>query len=192
MPKSSSGVTCLLHAWRDGDPEALPKLISLLYDDLHQMAQRRLARERAGHTLQPTALVNELCIRLMGEKDAEFNDRLHFLAIASQVMRRLLAEHARRRQRDKHGGRLERLSLAEVDAEPDSATAIDVLALHEALDRLASMDPRKSRLVELRYFGGLSLPEAAQVLGISETTVKREWLKAKAWLFSELHPEAME
>jgi len=182
LADSASHVTHLLEAWRKGDPSASAELMSLVYDELHRMAERHLARERSDHSLQATALVNEVYIRVIGQRDARYNDRIHFLAIAAQMMRRLLVDHARRRLGGKRGGNLERVSLVEGAAAVDPATAIDVLALHNALRRLAAVDPRKSRLVELRYFGGLNVEETAQVLGIAKITVKREWATAKLWL----------
>lgn len=191
MPDSSSQVTQLLAAWRNGDPAAPGKLMPLVYDQLRRIARRHMARERAGHTLQTTALVNEAYLQVVRQEDAEWKDRLHFFAFAGQVMRRLLVGHARRRGRRKRGGSLDRVSLSVGHvAAPDKG--IDVLALHQALRRLASFDPRKSQLVELRYFAGMSVEEIAEVLGIAPITVKREWLKAKAWLYNELRTEGGE
>ena len=184
----ASQVTELLEAWRKGDRDAPSKLIPLVYQQLHQIAERHLAHERANHTLQPTALVNEAYLRVIKGKDFHFTDRLHFFAVAARVMRRLLLEHARKRQRHKHGGRLERVTLIE-EAIADRAAEIDVIALHEALQRLAALDERQGQLVELRYFGGLTFEESALVLWVSEITVKRQWVAAKAWLFHELRSE---
>jgi RNA polymerase sigma factor (TIGR02999 family) len=185
MAASTSQVTHLLQAWRDGDPAAPEKLMPLVYEELRQIARRHLARERAGHTLQTTALVNEAYLRVAKGEDAQWKDRVHFFALAARVMRQLLVDHARRRGRRKRGGSLELISLNQGDiATPGDP--VDVLALHEALDKLAALDPRKSQLVELRYFGGLSAEETAEILGVSAITVKREWLKAKAWLYREL------
>jgi RNA polymerase sigma factor (TIGR02999 family) len=186
MAASTSQVTHLLQAWRDGDPAAPEKLMPLVYDELRRIARRRLARERAGHTLQTTALVNEAYLRIVKREDAQWNDRVHFFALAARVMRQLLVDHARRRGRKKRGGgEQDRVSLNAGDI-PTEGNSLDVLALHEALDKLAALDPRKSQLVELRYFGGLSAEETAEALGVSAITVKREWLKAKAWLYREL------
>jgi RNA polymerase sigma factor (TIGR02999 family) len=185
MADSTSQVTRLLQAWRKGDPAAPGKLMPLVYDELRRIARRYMAREGVGHTLQATALVNEAYLRVAKQEDADWNDRLHFFAIAAQMMRRLLVDHARRRGRVKRGGSWDRVSVDERDA-PSSDEGIDVLALHEALGRLATLDRRKSQLVELRYFGGLNVEETAEVLGIAPITVKREWAKAKAWLYNEL------
>jgi len=185
VPQSTSQVTHLLQAWRNGDQAAPGKLMPLVYNELRRIARRYMAREGVSHTLQATALVNEVYLRVVNQQDAEWNDRLHFFAIAAQMMRRLLVDHARKRGRTKRGGNLSRVSLNEDDLVA-SENEVDVLALHQALGRLAVLDPRKSQLVELRYFGGLDIEETAEVLGIAPATVKREWIKAKAWLFSEL------
>jgi len=189
MPDSASQVTQLLAAWRNGDSEAPRRLMPLVYDRLRRIARQHLARERAGHTVQATALVNEAFLQVVKEEDAEWKDRLHFFAFSAQVMRRLLVAYARRRGRSKRGGgRLDSLSISEGDvAAPEKG--IDVLALHEALHRLASFDPRKGQLVELRFFAGMSVQETADVLGIAPITVKREWSKARAWLYNELRTE---
>jgi RNA polymerase sigma factor (TIGR02999 family) len=181
-------VTRLLAAWRQGDEAALDELFPLVYDELRRIARRHLRHERAGHTLQTTALVHEAYLRLAGREEGAWESRAHFFAFAARVMRHLLVDHARRDLAVRHGGGALRVTLGEaagVSAEPGGA-AVDVLALDEALARLAALDERKCRLVELRYFGGLSAEETAAALGVSEITVKREWLKAKAWLYREL------
>ncbi len=190
MPDSSSQVTRLLEAWRNGEPAAARKLMPLVYDALRRIARRQMARERDGHTLQTTALVNEAYLRVVNQK-VEWEGRVHFFAVAAQLMRRLLVDHARRRERMKRGGSQERVSLDDTEL-GTSGQGIDVLALHQALRRLASFDPRKSEVVELRYFGGLTVEEIAQVLGLAPITVKREWAKAKAWLYDALRTGAEE
>ena len=192
MPDSASQVTQLLAAWRNGDPEAPRKLMPLVYDRLRRIARQHLARERVGHTVEATALVNEAFLQVVREEDAEWKDRLQFFAFSAQVMRRLLVAYARRRSRIKRGGsKQDRVSISQGDvAAPDKG--IDVLALHEALHRLASFDPRKGQLVELRFFAGMNVQETAEVLGIAPITVKREWSKARAWLYNELRTEGGE
>jgi len=188
MPDSASQVTELLAAWRKGDPEAPGKLMPLVYGQLRRIARNHLARERADHTVQATALVNEAFLQVVRDENAEWKDRLHFLAFSAQVMRRLLVAYERRRARTKRGAGLERLSISQGNiAAPDQG--IDVLELHEALHRLSSLDPRKGQLVELRFFAGMSVQETAEVLGVSPITVKREWSKARAWLYNELRAE---
>jgi RNA polymerase sigma-70 factor, ECF subfamily len=181
-------VTRLLAAWRNGDRQALERLMPLVYAELRRIAGRYMKRERAGHTLQTTALVNEAYLRLVKEQHVDWQDRAHFFAVAARVMRHLLVDHARTRSYVKRGGSAQRVTLDEaaiISAQRDE----DLLALDEALGTLAGIDPRKVHLVELRYFGGMSAAEAATVLGVSEVTVKREWLKAKAWLYRELGGE---
>ncbi len=185
MSDSTSEVASLLEAWRNGDPAAPTKLMPLVYDELRRIARRYMARERTGHTLQTTALVNEAYLKLARHQAVQWKDRVHFFALAAQAMRLLLVDHARRRGRVKRGGVGECLSIDE-DAAASSDKGVDVLALHDALDRLAAIDPRKSQLVELRYFGGLNVEEIAEALGIAPITVKREWAKAKAWLYDQL------
>ncbi len=187
MADSASQVTRLLEAWRNGDQQAAGELMPLVYDELKRIAQRYMSRERAGHTLQATALVNEAYLRVVKQQEGGWKDRLHFLAVASQMMRRLLVDHARLRGKVKRGAGWDRITLAGLEvAAPEQA--VDVLELHDALDRLAEIDPRKAQLVELRYFGGLTVEEIAKALEIAPITVKREWAKAKAWLYGELHP----
>jgi RNA polymerase sigma-70 factor, ECF subfamily len=180
---STSEVASLLEAWRNGDPTAPTKLMPLVYDELRRIARRYMAKERTGHTLQTTALVNEAYLKIAKHRVVQWKDRVHFFALAAQAMRLLLVDHARRRGRVKRSP--ECLSLDE-DALASSDKGVDVLALHDALDRLAAIDPRKSQLVELRYFGGLSVEEIAEALEIAPVTVKREWAKAKAWLYDQL------
>jgi len=185
MTTMNPNVTQLLVDWRNGDRDALNQLMPLVYDELRGLARRYMSHERDGHTLQTGALVNEAYLRLVNRQGVDWQNRAHFFAIAAQVMRHLLVDHARAKQYAKRGGGSQQVTLDEGTALVDERP-VEVLALDEALDRLAVIDRRKCRIVELRYFGGLSSEEAAEVLGVSEITVKREWLKAKAWLFREL------
>lgn len=182
MPEN---VTQLLVNWRNGDESALDQLMPIVYDELHRLAKRYMSRERRNHTLQTTALVNEAYLRLVGQGQVEWRNRAHFFGVAAQVMRHVLVDHARSRQYAKRGGDAQRVTLND-DLAISHEDQIEVLALDEALNRLAALDERKSRIVELRYFGGLSVEETAEVLGLSAITVKRDWLKAKAWLYREL------
>jgi len=186
MPPSRD-VTNLLLAWRRGDAAASDELVRVVYDELHRQAARAMRREDSAHTLQATALVNEAYLRLVDQRRVEWKNRAHFFGVAAQLMRRILVDHARGRQAAKRGGGQRALSLVDVDSAHDAdATAIEVLALHAALERLAAIDPRQARLVECRYFGGLNIEETAEVLEISPATVKREWVIARAWLRREL------
>lgn len=185
MAPSPQEITQLLLAWRNGDNEALNRLIPLVYDELRQFAHRYMNKRFAGQTLQTTALVNEAYIRLVGQDQVDWQNRTHFFAVCARVMRNLLVDRARSRQADKHGGGARRVSLDDA-AIVLPERQIDLLALDEALDRLAGIDPRKSQIVEMRYFGGMSVEETAEVLAVSSITVKREWLKARAWLYREL------
>lgn len=182
---STTSVTQLLQAWRAGDQTAFDQLLPLVQEELHRLAKRLMSRERQGHTWQTTELVNEAYLRLISQQQVEWQDRAHFFAVASQVMRHLLVDHARSRQHVKHGGGALRLSLDKVALVAPDRSA-ELLALDEALDRLARFDKQKSRIVELRYFGGLTVEEVAEVLGIAAITVKREWARAKLWLYKEL------
>lgn len=185
---SATSVTQLLQAWRAGDKTALDQLLPLVQTELHGLAKRIMSRERQGHTWQTTELVNEAYLRLVNQQQVEWQDRAHFFAVASQVMRHLLVDHARERQQIKHGGGAQHLSLDEVAVIAPDRSA-ELLALDDALDRLAGFDQQKSRIVELRYFGGLTVEEVAEVLGIASITVKREWARAKLWLYKELQPQ---
>ncbi|MFN0085746.1 MAG: sigma-70 family RNA polymerase sigma factor [Blastocatellia bacterium] len=185
MTAPTQQVTQLLVDWRNGNQAALDQLMPLVYDELRMIARRYLGREHAGHTLQPTALVNEAYLRLVDQQHIDWQNRAHFFAISARIMRHLLVDHARARQYAKRGGGAVQVSLAE-DVASTPEQSIDLVALDQALTRLAGFDDRKNRIVELRFFGGLSADETAEVLGVSEITVKREWLKAKAWLFHEL------
>lgn len=179
-------VTELLRAWGAGDAQAGEALVPLLYAELRRQARRALRREGEGHTLQPTALVHEAWLRLDGQHDARWESRTQFLAVAAQAMRRVLVDHARARHALKRGAGGARVTLGDADRAAEAPDAVDVLALDEALARLAEFDPRKARLVELRYFAGLSIPEAAAALGVSQATVGREWAVARMWLRREL------
>ncbi len=182
---SQTGVTDLLVHWSEGDQEALNKLIPLVYDELHKLASRYLRRERRDHTLQTTAVVHEAYLKLVNQRDANFENRLHFFAVAAQIMRRILVDYARRHHASKRGGDLYKLSLDEALVTSEEKDA-DLLALDEALERLAAIDPRQGRVVELRVFAGLTLEETAQALNISRSTVRREWSMAKAWLHRQI------
>jgi len=188
-PASSHEVTQLLRAWTAGDQDALEKLTPLVYEQLHRVAQRYMAGQRPGHTLQTTALVNEVYLRLVDCSRVNWQDRAHFLAVSAQLMRRILIDFARSRGYQKRGGDVIHLSLDDapsVSNEPDA----DVVALDDALKALAEVDDRKSKVVELRFFGGLSIEETAEVLKVSTETVVRDWRLARAWLLRELSGEA--
>ena len=178
-------ITGLLAAWGRGERAALDKLTPLVYAEMSRIARRQMSRERDGHTLQATALVNEAFIRLSGQEHHSWQDRAHFYAVCAQVMRHILIDHARAQQRDKRGGGAVQVSLDEA-ALLAGGEASDLLALDEALRALEVYDPQKGRIVELRYFAGLGIEETAEVLRISPTTVRREWRRAKAWLYRAL------
>jgi len=177
--------TGLLLAWSRGDSGALDRLVPLVHHELHALAERYMRRERADHTLQPTALVNEAYLRLMDVTRIQWQDRAHFLAVAARTMRRILVDFARQRRSQKRGGDVVQISL---DEAPDvgQEKAIDLVTLNDALSTLASFDPRMSQVVELRYFGGLTVEEAARVLDVSPETVMRDWKMAKVWLLREM------
>jgi RNA polymerase sigma-70 factor (ECF subfamily) len=185
MSSPSPGVTELLSAWQRGDPNALERLVPIVYSELRRLAGRCMRRENPGHTLQTTALVHEAYLRLANEQDRTWENRAHFFAVAAQVMRNLLVDHARANARAKRGGGRPELVL-DVVPEVTGFDADLMLALDEALQRLATVDPRAGRIVELRYFVGLTNEEVAAVMDISEKTVKRDWSAAKAWLQGEL------
>lgn len=186
MPEETSqNLTLLLKRWSDGDAEALEKLTPIIYAELHRIARRYMARERGGHTLQATALVNEAYVRLIDWRNARFENRAHFFGVSAQLMRRILVDFARKRPRDKDAP-IYKVSLDEAMAVSDEKDA-DLVALDEALNELAKFDERKARVVELKFFGGLDTKQIAEVLGVAEITVLREWKKAKAWLFVELN-----
>ena len=182
----AAGVTELLIEWTAGRPEALERLLPLVYEDLRRQATRYMRRESPGHALQPTALVHETYLRLVDQQRVKWRNRAHFYGVAAGMMRRILIDEARARHAQKRGEGWEQVTLSDV-AEPEAgAPGIDILALQDALERLAVFDPRKERIVELRYFGGLTIEEAAEVLGLSEATVVREGTIAKAWLRADL------
>jgi RNA polymerase sigma factor (TIGR02999 family) len=185
MTLSTPDLTELLLDWQQGDLTALNRLTPLVYDELRRIAHRYVQRERHGDTLGTTALVNEAYLRLAGQKKIEWQNRAHFFAVTAQVMRHILIDNARRRNYVKHGGDAQRVSLAEAES-MSADRARELLALDDALAELAEFDVRKSRVVELRYFGGLGLEETAEVLEISVMTVRRDWRAAKAWLFRRM------
>jgi RNA polymerase sigma factor (TIGR02999 family) len=185
MSLAPGQVTELLSEYRDGKREALDRLLPVVYAELRAIAARYLRAERDDHTLQPTALVHEAYVRLADQRDVEWRNRAHFLGVAAQIMRRLLVDHARTRGRRKRGSGL-RVPLEDVDVVAPGETDVDLVALDAALDRLAALSPQQGRIVELRYFGGLSIEETAEVLAVSTMTVKRGWAMARAWLHREL------
>ncbi len=185
MASDSDNVTRLLLEWSDGNQQALEALVPLIYKELRNLAHNFLYRERPGHTLQTTALVHEAYLKLIDQNDARWQNRAHFFAIAAQAMRRILIDSARKHAAAKRGGPQAELSLdevADIALEPDS----NLLKLDEALNQLAKIDSRQSRIVELRYFGGLTIEETAEVISVSPATVKREWMMARAWLHQEI------
>ncbi len=180
-------VTGLLVAWSAGDESAFEKLVPLVHAELRRLAHREMSRERAGHTLQTTALVNEAYLRLIDVSQVKWQDRAHFFAMSARLMRRILVDHARHRNRLKHGGAMVRITLTDLNAKALSVGRDqDVLEVSELLDRLEKVDPRQAKLVELRFFGGLTLDEAAESLCISRRTVAYEWRMAQAWMRAEL------
>ena len=185
MMSSPSDITALLVDWSKGDKAALDKLFPLVERELHRLAHSYMRKENSDHTLQTTALVNEAYLRLVDQRNTRWQNRAHFFGIAAQIMRRILMNYARDRQRKKRGGGAIQVSLSETDVV--SVTKVsELLALDEALDRLAAIDERKAKVVEFRYFGGLSVEETAEVLDVSSITVTRDWNMAKAWLAREL------
>jgi len=185
MTPAPENVTKLLVAWGNGDEAARDELVPLVYDELHRLAHRYMNRERPGHTLQTSALVNEAFVRLIDQKGVHWQNRAHFFGIAAQMMRRILVDYARSRHYAKRGGSARQVSLNEAMTVTEERTA-EVLALDDALKGLAEFDPRKSQIVELRFFGGLSIEETAEVLKVSPGTVMRDWTLAKAWLRKQM------
>lgn len=179
-------ITEILQDWSDGKREALNQLLPLVYAELHRQASRYLRRERKDHTLQSTALINEAYLKLIDQTRVQWRNRAHFFAIAAQAMRRILVDHARSRLRDKRGGAWEEVALDDAAQLAGKGPTVDLLALDDALKRLAEMDEQKARIVELRYFSGLSVKETAAVLDVSTNTIERHWTMAKAWLLREL------
>jgi RNA polymerase sigma-70 factor (ECF subfamily) len=185
MKSSPADVTQWLMAWSNGDESALERLIPLVHSELRRLAKRYMRRERPGHTLQTTALVNEAYVRLIDAGRVKWQDRAHFLAISARLMRRILVDYARSRNYDKRGGEARHVALEEAAVYSEDR-APDLIALDDVLRALAETDPRKSQIVELRFFGGLSVEETAEVLKVSPDTVGRDWRLAKAWLLREL------
>lgn len=185
MTAEPENVTQLLERWGGGDESALCELMPIVYGELRRLAAAYLRRERRGHTLQPTALVNEAYLKLVDQRRARWQNRAQFFGVAAQLMRRILVDHARSRQAAKRGGEHFRLSLEQIDPASNSPD-LSLLAVHEALERLAAIDAEQVRVVELRFFGGLSIEETAEVLGVGHATVEREWKMARAWLRREL------
>ena len=184
--RSPHEVTQLLMAWSGGDQSALDQLVPMVYEELHRKAHYYMRHERPDHSLQTTALVNEVYVRLIDAKAVSFNDRSHFMAVCAQMMRRILVDHARSRQQQKRGGEYQKVSLDDALMVPHSQGHNDLAALDDALNLLAEVAPRKAQVVELRYFGGLTVKETAQVVKVSEDTVMDDWKFAKAWLMKEL------
>lgn len=190
MPDSSpdtTAITELLIAWSDGRHEALDRLAPIVYEDLRHLAAGYMRREPAGHALQPTALVHEAYLRLIDQRQVQWRNRAHFFAVAAQMMRRILVDHARKRLADKRGGAVTIVGLDAVSP-ADQSNMVDVLALDQALDQLTAIDARLCRVVELKYFAGLNIEETATALDVSRATVERDWTLAKAWLFQRLSP----
>jgi len=187
MSSSEEEVTALLRRWRDGDEAALNKLTPLVYDELHRLAHNYIRRERPGHTLQTTALVNEAYVRLVDQNSVDWQNRAHFFGVAAQVMRHILVDYARQQTAVKRGGGVGRFNLDE-GLIVSKESAAELVALDEALKALSNLYPRRSKVVELRYFGGLNNKEASEILNVSETTIERDWRFARAWLFREMRP----
>lgn len=190
MPELPGEVTQLLISWNNGDEEALDQLIPLVETELRRLARRFMRREREDHTLQTSALINEAYLRLVEQQNLRWQDRGHFFAVAAQVMRHILIDHARRYQYEKRGGGAQKVALEEV-ADLSEQRAAELVALDDALIDLAAIDPRKSKIVELRFFGGLSIEETAEVLSTSPATVTREWRAARAWLHRTIGGESI-
>lgn len=176
----------MLREWSAGKREALDQLLPLVYDELHRQAARYLRRERSDHTLQTTALINEAYLKLIDQRNVQWQNRVHFFAIAAQAMRRILIDYAKTKHREKRGGTEAKLPLEEAALIAVDDQSVDLIVLDAALTRLAEIDEQKARIVELRYFSGLSVEETAEVLGVSKKTIERNWTMAKAWLHREL------
>ena len=184
-PPQQHHITQLLAEWSEGNQSALDELYPLVYDELHRLARRYMSRERKGHTLQTTALINEAYVRLVDQRNVHWANRSHFFAISAQIMRRILIDHARRHAYAKRGGGAQQVSLEEA-ATITPAQSLELIRLDEALKSLSERDPRRGKVVELRYFGGLNNEEIAGVLNVSENTVTRDWNMARAWLYQQL------
>ncbi len=180
-------ISQILLEWGKGGKEASDKLMPLVYDELRRQAARYLRRERPGHTLQTTALIHETYLKLIDQKNVDWQNRAHFYGIAAQAMKRILIDHAKARHREKRGGAAENLPLDEARFVVSDETNVDIVALDQALTRLAAFDPRQASIVDLKFFAGLSIDDIAETLEVSPATVKREWNSAKAWLFSEIN-----
>ena len=179
-------VTELLARWGGGDKDVLERLLPMVYAELHRMAAAYLRRERIDHTLQPTALINEAYLRLVGSSNVSWESRAHFFGISARVMRRILVDHARQHQADKRGASIEKVAIDAANEPGSKQEEVDLVALDAALSRLAELDPEQSRLVELRYFAGLTIEEAAHAMSLSVATARRRWTAAKAWLCREI------
>jgi RNA polymerase sigma factor (TIGR02999 family) len=188
--QTQADVTKLLVNWTNGDKKALEALMPLVYGELHRLARRYLRRERSDHTLQSTALVHEAYLRMVDQKGVQWQNRAHFFAVAAQMIRRILVDHARTHNAEKRGGGACKLALDEAIGVPQRRD-LNLVALDDAINGLAEMDPQQGRIVELRFFGGLSIEETSEVLGISPATVKRDWAVAKAWLYRDLSGREM-
>jgi len=189
MTPSPKSITQLLIEWRDGDEKALDRLMPLVYDELNRLAHRYMRRERPGHSFQTNDLVNEAYLRLVDHKGMRWQNRAHFYGVAAQAMRRILVDRARARASVKRGGRIQLVDLEQADTAPDKQAA-DLVALDDALTELAGIDLRKAKIVEMRYFGGMSVDETAEALDVSAVTVMRDWSTAKAWLLRALSCES--
>ena len=186
MEENSQQITQLLNQWSNGEAKVLDDLMPLVYVELRRQASGYLRRERSNHTLQPTALINEAYLKLIDQRDVKWQNRAHFFAIAAQAMRRILVDHARERKREKRGGAAENLPIDEALTIVSEEKAVDLVALDEALNKLVTFDERQAKVVELRYFSGLSIDETAAVLNVSNVTIRRDWNMAKAWLHQEI------
>ena len=184
MTLSAGEITRLLTEWSTGNPEAREQLMPLVFEDLRRMAERHFARENPGHTLQPTALVNEVYLKLIGRRTVQWQNRTQFFGFAAELMRHILVDHARARQTGKRGGDVVKIALADVDLPTEED--LDLIALDQALAHLATLAPRQARIVELKFFGGLTVEEIAELIEVSPRTVKRDWRLARIWLFQRL------
>ena len=185
-PEKPREITQMLREWSEGRREALDELMPLVYDELRRQASRYLRTERVGHTLQTTALIHEAYLKLIDQRDVSWQNRAHFFGVAAQAMKRILVDYARERHREKRGGAFENLPLDEARFVVSGESGVDLIAVDKALSRLAEFDPQQASIVELKFFGGFSIEETAEALGISSATVKREWNSAKAWLRLEM------
>ena len=184
--EKSQGITRILQEWSEGEQEASERLMPLVYEELRRQASMYMRRERIGHTLQTTALIHEAYLKLIDQRDVNWQNRAHFFGIAAQAMKRILVDHAKSKHRGKRGGIVENLPLDEARFVISEGKSVDLIALDEALTRFAKFDPQQAKIVELKYFAGMQIEEIAEALRISPTTVKREWNSAKAWLHNEI------